>query len=318
MNKMKFWVVGIYLASVSLVSFAELGLPPHVNKLLDTDQMVVLEVPLKGDTLRIAASPKFGGSIVSMTFRGKQYVNDDDGKVVDYGRQIQSAVSYDEMGECFNPTEAGGRYDVGHDHSSSRLLASNIAGRTLETTTDMAFWMRPGERHTLNGCGGTWVGNTAQNRAITSGYLLRKKITAGQNQNDNVIRYEATFESPIQRQSARFEPLSVHLPSDFNNVLVWDGKTWAANDSKAFRSQEPVILTTADGKNAVGIYMKFPSGTNSWYGLKIWPNVAVIRCLIKKEKLNSRTESFTGYMVVGNQDEVKAGMNKLVASQTAH
>lgn len=310
-----FFIAVFCLSSINFICNAETGLPSYINKILTPDQLVVLSVPLKNDHLRIVAAKNFGGSIVSMTFRGKQYVNNDNGKEVDYGRQIQSAVTYDEMGECFNPTEAGGRYDKGMERSSSKLLSVKTTERTLETTTDMAFWMLPGDMH-AKGCGSSGKGNIAKNKAIREGYILKKKITAGNSKNDNIIKFETIFESPVVNKSGRFEPMSIHLTNEFQRVYLWKGKDGVKEDNrKALRSSDPIILTTNDGKNAMGIYMQFPANTTSWYGMRILPTTSVIRCAIEKKNLNSNKENFTGYLIIGSLDEVIEGMKHIVGLQ---
>src|SRR5918992_2143889 len=59
-----------------------------------------------GSDIVITATGRVAGAIHSLRWRGKEFVNS-----YDHGRQIQSASSFDGLGECYNPTEAGSEAD---------------------------------------------------------------------------------------------------------------------------------------------------------------------------------------------------------------
>lgn len=85
---------------------------------------------------------RFAGAISSLTYRNVQYVD-----VADHGREIQSAVQVDDLGECFNPTEAGSEADRRAATSSSLLLSISNTGNVLRTVTRPAFWLAPGQNY---------------------------------------------------------------------------------------------------------------------------------------------------------------------------
>ena len=58
-----------------------------------------------GDVLSITTSTMFGGAVMSLIWRGVEFID-----TFDHGRELQYAAHYDfrgNRGECFNPTEAG-------------------------------------------------------------------------------------------------------------------------------------------------------------------------------------------------------------------
>src|SRR5262249_1757144 len=92
----------------------------------------------------ITTTERLAGAIHSLTWGGKEFIDS-----LDHGRQLQSASSFDcgrsgeFWAECFNPTEAGSRDDSAGEKSTSKLLRLRAAGRELQTTTQMAFWLAP-------------------------------------------------------------------------------------------------------------------------------------------------------------------------------
>ena len=117
----------------------------------------------------ITTTSRLAGAIHSLTWGGKEFVDS-----ADHGRQIQSASNLDAgtpiLAETFNPTEAGSRRDGAGATSSSRLLALTARGNVLESKTQMAFWLAPGEKS---------GGHPAKNTTVLSKHLLAKRVTIG-------------------------------------------------------------------------------------------------------------------------------------------
>ena len=92
----------------------------------------------------------------------------------DHGRQLQSAANFDNgsryTNETFNPTEAGSRFDSDGKTSTSLLLKSDHGKDWLQTTTQMAFWLRPKEKS---------LGNLAKNKTRLSNHLITKRVQIG-------------------------------------------------------------------------------------------------------------------------------------------
>ena len=115
------------------------------------------------------------GAICSLTWNGKEFIND-----YDHGRQLQSAASFDGLGEMFNPTEAGASEvtnGINPNPSSSVLQSSRSSSNILATQTKMAFW------------------NPVDGQA-TSNHILNKQVTIGVYGLAHVIEYLTQFNIP--------------------------------------------------------------------------------------------------------------------------
>ncbi len=136
----------------------------------------------------ITTTDRLAGAIDSLKWDGKEFINS-----TDHGRQLQSAASFDcgvakeFWAECFNPTEAGSRRDGAGAKSSSRLLSIRADGPELRTTTQMAFWLAPGEESS---------GRPALNDKVLSDHVVSKRVRIGYKEFANVIEYEVTFTVP--------------------------------------------------------------------------------------------------------------------------
>lgn len=196
----------------------------------------------------IRTTARLAGAISSLTWNGREFVDR-----FDHGREIQSAANFDFgtplTGETFNPTEAGSRDDGRGDRSTSRLLHMVVAPHSLQTTTQMAFWLRPGE---------TSSGRPAKNRTILSNHLVTKRVTIGYKNLPQVVQYSVTFHVPIgeRHTAAVFEAVTGYMPSTFEKFWKFDtatGTLHALSDGPGEQSQ-PVVLSTRDGRYAMGVY----------------------------------------------------------------
>ena len=61
---------------------------------------------VKGDPLELRITGRFAGAIDSLTWRGKEFINN-----WDHGREIAYAWGMNDLGECLNPTEPGSAND---------------------------------------------------------------------------------------------------------------------------------------------------------------------------------------------------------------
>lgn len=104
--------------------------PAHAND-------VSINYSVNGNPLVVSASAdRFAGAIVSLTFRGVQYVD-----IYDHGREIQSAIQLDNLGECYNPNEAGSETDGTGQTTTSILHLISNTNNVLQTQTQPAFWL---------------------------------------------------------------------------------------------------------------------------------------------------------------------------------
>ena len=92
---------------------------------------------MSNENTTIMADRDYGGAITSLTYNGYEFVD-----ISDHGREIQSALSFDDLGECFNPTEAGNVTDQG-SQTTSKVLSAASTLDSIDTLTDAAFWLPP-------------------------------------------------------------------------------------------------------------------------------------------------------------------------------
>lgn len=110
------------------------GSPLHLNEIANQNSGdSSISAPALGSTISISTSSRLAGAIGSLTWNGKEFINQDD-----HGRELQSASAFDGLGECFNPTEAGSLAD--NATSTSILIGLEAVGNNLQTTSQMAFW----------------------------------------------------------------------------------------------------------------------------------------------------------------------------------
>lgn len=188
------------------------------------------------------------GAIGSLRWHGKEFIN-----ITDHGRELQSACSFDNTpaanGETFNPTEAGSRGDGAGTHSTSRLLEISASGNHLHTRTRMAFWLAPGERS---------EGQLARNTNTLSDYVLTKDVTIGFGRWPQVLDYRVTFSVPTNAAHVfnQFEALTGYMPPEFDHFWEFNPHTGKLRPLSAGPGEieNPVVLATADGKFAMGIF----------------------------------------------------------------
>ncbi len=216
------------------------------------------EAPTTGDSVIRAAAGKSeivittttrcAGAIHSLTWGGKEFINS-----WDHGRQLQSASNLDLgtpiLNETFNPTEAGSRDDGVGPKSSSRLLSLTAEKNALETVTQMAFWLAPGERS---------GGQFAKNTTVLSEHLLTKRVRIGYKNLANVISYEATFTVPASERHTHgvFEALTGYMPPEFARFLEFNPKSGELDplSDGPGETPRPVVLATENGSHAMAIF----------------------------------------------------------------
>jgi hypothetical protein len=196
----------------------------------------------------ISTTARLSGAIHSLTWNGKEFIDS-----FDHGRQLQSAANFDVgtrfISETFNPTEAGSLRDGTGKSSSSRLLHMTAAKNVLQTTTQMAFWLAPGEKSS---------GNLAKNKRILSDHLLTKRVRIGYQDLPHVIQYDVTFSMPIgeRHNYAQFEAVTGYMPAEFSKFLRYNadsGELESLSDGPGEQSR-PVVLSTVSGSHAMGVF----------------------------------------------------------------
>src|SRR5581483_12238088 len=147
--------------------------------------------------VQICAYVRFAGAIGSLKWKGIEFIDHRD-----HGRELQTAVTYDNLAEAENPTEAGAGSDRGNPISSSLLLGMKATGATLATTARMAFW-KPFHGQRLS---------TA---------LLSKNVTVGWRGLPNVIKYDVSLRVGEAHSRIAFEALTAYMPASFDQFYTY-------------------------------------------------------------------------------------------------
>jgi hypothetical protein len=265
-----------------------------------------------GSTIVIGTHDFYAGAITSLTWWGQQFVD-----AHDHGREMQSALSYDGYGECYNPTEAGSVVNGASSQTSSYLQYMNASGNYLETQTLPAFWVEPGQT-SYTYCGPNDPSNIAINTTKRSPDYFRKKVTIGMPGMQHVIKYITEFEITQNHTHAVIEAVTGYMPVAFSSFYSYNPQTQAlaalSVDNNNAEQNLPVILSMPDGSHAMGIYA--PDLPDD-----LWPTIGYARykfgdcvkwnCVFRKNNLTAGTYKFQSYVMVGTLDNVKVSMNQL-------
>lgn len=303
-----------------------------------TAERITIAGNTQAGPLYVSASRRTAGAIDSVMWRDVEFINS-----FDFGRQLQLALTQGGAGECYNPTEAGGRQDAfdprTNGASSSVLLSWRRAGAQMSTLSEPAYWMRPGEVDAA--CG------MARNQTLAAGHIrFSKKIEIGHAGMRNVISFqssitlasgaEAAPDFPGRDGPATIETPTGYLAEQFSRLYAFDPATRTLSDESS-RAREcakpgshisceqlhPVIFVNprdvAMGVCAVAADRKFRS---PMYGVFAFPGQGspiantykwnvVYRGVVASE--GSAEWRFKTLIAVGNLAQVQASMLALHA-----
>jgi hypothetical protein len=205
-----------------------------------------LDVPITSGPLTMTAFDYTAGAFCSLTYNGVQYID-----AKDHGRCLQSASSFDWLGEAFNPTEAGASmFTDGFlpQASSSKILNGVFGSIRLATETQMAYW------------------NPVAGKAL-SNHILRKYVEVGYAGMPNLVDYRVQFEIPAGESHSigQFEILTGYMPTSFSEFYALNGDTLQPLSDGPGEQGLPIIFATSDGSNAIGVYSTAPL-TGGGYG----------------------------------------------------
>lgn len=261
----------------------------------------------------ITTTSRLAGAVHSLTWNGQEFINS-----ADHGRQLQSASSFSSDGkhwaEAFNPTEAGSRDDGAGPNSTSRLLHSVATEAALQTTTQMAFWLSPGQKS---------EGHPAINTTKLSNHLLMKRVQIGLPDLPHVIRYDVTFTVPLNERHtfAQFEALTGYMPEEFRSFWTFRPQTGELQpiDFGPGEQSFPLVLSTESGSHAMGIYSpQQPSVGFENVGYGRWrfePERVMKWNTVFRQRHADGIEpgeySFRNFVVVGDRETVRASLVEL-------
>lgn len=296
-----------------LVSTASLALAAEPVAVAPSGDAVI-RAKAGGSEIVITTTTRVAGAIHSLTWNGMEFIDS-----VDHGRQLQSASNFDNgtkyTDETFNPTEAGSSADHVGDRSSSKLLSISAKDNVLETTSLMAFWLKPGEKS---------AENLAKNTTILSNHKLTKRVQIGYKDLPGVIEYTVTFNIPADEKHsfAQFEALTGYMPPAFGKYYRYNTVTHQLEpigDGPGEQSM-PVVLATENGSHAMGVFSPDqPSkgyetvGYGRWRfkaeQVNKWNTVFRYR---DKSGVKSGDYTFRNFVIVGTLDDVRKTMEVLV------
>lgn len=265
----------------------------HVNA-----QDVTLTTSNGSNTLALKTCTHDAGAFCSLIYNGKQFLND-----YDHGRQLQSASSFDGLGEMFNPTEAGSYLDgLNPSPSSSRSwMLTKVNDNTLISYTQMAFWYK-------------------YNGQALSNHYLTKIVTTNFNQKFNIIEYTTQFKLPIDEvhTSATFEVLTAYLHPSFTSFYVLDNTNvlqWLS-PTPVGEQNLPIMAVTSDHMYAIGFFSPDtpqPAYPQAGYGRWKFPDTTKINNVYRITNPTGKY-TFKTYVVIGNYQMVKDGLIYLKAT----
>ncbi len=264
----------------------------------------------------ITTTDRLAGANHSLTWNGKEFIDS-----ADHGRQLQSACSFDAKAkgefwaECFNPTEAGSRNDGAGEKSTSKLLKLKADGAELTSTTQMAFWLAPGEKS---------ASRPALNNKALSDHLLSKQVRIGYKKLAQVIDYEVTFIIPKNESHtyAQFEALTGYMPAEFSRFhkfLPDSGKLKELTDGPG-EQDSPVVFATESGNHAMGIFSPDQPSKGyekAGYGRFRFKDEKVVKwnCVFRVNNAKgvpSGEHRFRMFVAVGSLDDVRSALGALV------
>ena len=218
-----------------------------------------------GSPIVVKTFDRLAGAIGSLTWKGKEFLES-----ADHGRELQSAWSINNQGECNNPTEAGSSDDYLDNTSSSVLQNMSATVNSLNSVVHPAFWLKPGQRSA--NCPQDLTG---ANTVITSEDLYSKTVTIGWQDLPNVIEVvgKVTLANSAKFYQAEM-PTGYHL-TEFSKFYNYDpvSKTlvditnrievtpWDPN-AASFIGYLPIVIATSDSNYALGVYPPNISGEN--------------------------------------------------------
>jgi hypothetical protein len=280
---------------------------------------VSISQSFKGNPITITVDgSRFAGAISSLTLRNVEYVNSSD-----HGREIQSALQVDGLGECFNPTEAGSSADDGASRTSSVLISASNSGNVLTTETRAAFWLAPGKNYGRQ-CSPWTTATAAQNRTVLSDYLISRRTSFYGAAIPNLIKTVTTFTIPENRKSASIEALTGYLPPQFS---VWfrynpsSRKLEQLSGGGNQRTTSPVVVAVPGGQSAMAVISPvISSGTDRGYFH--WSTFAgrtptsKWSCVYDHGPISAGSKlTYTCLIAVGTIDEVLSALNAYSASR---
>lgn len=276
-------------------------------------RVVSIQRPVFGSTLTVSTHPdRHAGAIDSLIFRNVQYIDN-----ADHGRQLQTAIQADNLGECFNPTEAGSRDDGAGRGTSSIATSASNAGNVLVTVTRPAFWLPPGSRYG-RACSQFRREQSAQNQTVLSDYTISRTTRFYGVAIPNLLLINVSIHFPEARRSASIEAMTGYLPAGFDHFFAYNLATRQLRPLSATPESQtgtdPIIISTADGRSAMGVFSPaIRPGRAGYYAWFAFPSEGTSKwsCVFSTPPITAgQTLRFQCPIAVGTVAEVRAAFDR--------
>jgi hypothetical protein len=170
---------------------------------------------------------------------------------------------------------------------------------------------------------GSREGHPAFNSTKLSNHLLAKRVQIGLPDLPHVIRYDVTFTLPVNDRHtfAQFEALTGYMPEEFRLFWTFRPETGELKpiDDGPGEQPFPIVLSTASGSHAMGIYSPQQPSTgfeNAGYGRWRFQRERVVKWnTVFRFQRSAGVEpgeySFRNFVVVGDRETVRTSLVEL-------
>ena len=261
---------------------------------------------IRGEPLQLQAGRGFAGAISSIRFRGREFID-----AADHGRELQGAIQFG-AGECLNPTLAGASRDP-PGLSSSQLLSVSASPLSYSAATRMAFWARPGDPCNL----APHVRGVALNQDGVSDLVYSQEMTPGFEGHANAVLVRIDIHSPRGRPPASVEALTGYMPRAFDSFSLYDVRSGRFRPEPALAQasgerDSPLVLSTSDGRAAMGVVGLWASGEPRYAGYH-GPDVGKWSLVYHEEKpFGAGEHRYACVWVIGARPEVEATLADII------
>ncbi len=248
---------------------------------------------ISNEHFKIKTDTKRGGAVTSIVYNGTQLIDSNDN-----GRLLQSAVSYNGLGEDCNPTQGG---DISGKKTSKVLLQKRIRKERILTMTEMAYW-----HSSLN-----------DSRCVHKSNLLTTEVSII---SPFTILSTITYQIPDNYNSATFEALTGYMNGELSDSIFYDAENKVSHPTGDFIGEQkfPVIHYNKSLTKAVGVFSpKLPQnwfGDNVGYGRFFYTFTPVTKfnCVFRENNVKKdESRTFQCMTVIGTLDEVKTEIERL-------
>merc|ERR550534_2362825 len=212
---------------------------------------------VEGSYVYLSTSSRVAGAIDSLVWRDKEFLNS-----WDHGRQLQCAVTVQSWGECWNPTEAGGRDDGKGKTTKSEVISINAQNGSLTTANLPAYWLRAGHKTSIPSGDHCQAGDQSFNEVDTHQGTMEKVVTLGCFGLENCISFEIVAslgqegqQPPSGWRFAQLEGPTAYLGHDFSGVsyLNLTSGSLVGERSESEKCDHPPVIHTPDEEFALGV-----------------------------------------------------------------